>query len=132
MPRQSTFNFIPAYQISKIVEPEKIRVSFSPKSRQLVFSRKSEEVASYPGRYVQLYADPEKKTMAWTFVTGGALGNLKHAVSIKLYGKSIVIAIPSSVCDALEMKETMKKVEVQRYKSTALLDNNDYHYITVK
>lgn len=132
MPRQPTFNFIPAHQIGILRSPEKVLVSYSPKSRQVIFSRRNPEVSSYPGKIVQLYADEQKGTLAWTFLKEGSLGDLKHSSVIKLYGKSVVLQIPSTLAQALGMTSTLKRVEVMEYRSTALLDNNHYHYISVK
>lgn len=62
----------------------------------------------------------------------GGIESLKGAVQVKLYGKSVVIPIPKPLASALGMEKPMRQVEVRQYKSTALLDNNHYHYIGVK
>lgn len=140
MPRQQKFQFIPAHQLGKPREDARLLVAYNPQTSLLMFFRKTNpEVDGYEGRYVQIFADLEKRTLAWVFAPKewSKPEELKNYVPIRVYqkdgNKTVSLYIPRSVSQALKMDQKFKRVEVNVYdaKSFEMLDNNRYYYVDI-
>lgn len=142
MPRQQKFNFLAAHLLNKPHETAKIIVGFNPLVGLMTFLRKDNpEIDAYEGQYVKIFADLEKRVLAWVFAPKEWTKpeELKNYVQIKSYGKAgqatsnITLYIPKTVQQALKMDKKFKRVEVHVYdaKSEEMLDNNRYYYVDI-
>lgn len=134
MPRLQSFNFISAKALGLACEENKIHVSYNASGHMLTFSRKNTEVLGYVGKYVQIYADLEKKTLAWVFAPSTMVKpeELKNYTRIKEYSGNISLYIPNQIVTALKLTKSLKKLEVQKYKPAGYLDSNTYYYVNTK
>lgn len=131
---QSKFNFIPAKQLR--APSSKILVSYNKQTHFLSFIRQGNpEVGGLIGKYVKLYADTEKKALAWTYAPSEFTKpeHLADFTQIKEHVvgefRTIRLYVPKPIVDALRLNENKKRMEVKSYKSTAYTDNNTYYYI---
>lgn len=140
MPRIQKFNFLAAHLLNKPKETAKIIVGFNPLVGLMTFLRKENpEIDAYEGQYVKIFADVEKRTLAWVFAPKQWTKpeELKNYVQIKSYAKgdtkNITLYIPKNVQTALKMDKKFKRVEVLVYdaKSEEMLDNNRYYYVDI-
>lgn len=113
-------------------------VSFQPKTGQLSFFRRNNpEIDGLVGKYVQIFADIEKRTLAWIFAKDNmSLDELKNFTQIKKYGKGeqagvVCLYIPKPIAKALKMDTVFKRAEVKTYKPAEYLDHNTYHYVNL-
>lgn len=139
MSRQQKFNFVPATIINKPQSVHALWIAFSPQTKLLSFNKKhNPEVEDYRGRYVKLFADVEKRMIAWAFAPKEwkKPEELKGYDSIRSYGKgdqqqTVSIYVPKQLCDVLKMNQKFKRVTVEVYKPASPLDNNTYYYVNL-
>lgn len=141
MPRIQKFNFIPVHQLFKPKQAAGLVVGYNPSVGLLTFNQKvNPEVTDYKGKFVQLFADLEKRTLAWVFAPKDWTKpeQLANFTQVKTYGetnegkaKTICIYIPKNISAALRMTTKFKMMPVETYKPAEYLDNNLYYYINL-
>lgn len=130
MSKEKLFNFTPAHHL--IRKEIKTQVSYNATTHFLSFIRKDNPaISGLVGKWIQFYADTEKKALAWSFAPKEYTSppELRGYTQIKDNASTVRAYIPKPIVDALKMLAHFKKFEVKTYKPTGYSDNNHYHYI---
>ena len=131
MPREKTFNFIPETQLKSSSHAFQHHVSIT-RLAVMVFSKGAVEEYGLIGKYIKFYADPTKKTIAWTIFDRGTQGDLVGLRELKAYKNGIVQTSIGRLLKSIDVKPkgSMNKLPVFEYND--LLEKKTYCYVELK
>ena len=131
MPREKTFTFIPESQLKRTGHSFQHYISIS-KSAVMTFSKSTIEEYDLNGKYVKLYADVSKKTIAWTIFERGSQSDLSGLRELKAYSSGVLQLSIGKLLKSIDfkLKTSLKKLPVFEYND--LLEKKTYHYVELR
>jgi|SRR5579872_524164 len=125
------YSFIPEHQLGEMVDTSAAFIVSVNKNGTIYFSPFVARIYDLEDKIVRLYADVEKKTIAWTEIKEGNLNTLKNVRQLKLNSKSKAIVIMvNKLLKKIGIEKSMlpiKNVPVTIYKD--ILVQDDFHVI---
>ena len=137
MAREKTFNFIPEMQFpdTRSKEKDPVVTATITTAKNLIFSKGAIDSLDLNGKTIKLFADPQKKAIAWAEPDGGFLGiqEIKghHRLKANKSGTiTLGVARLLASMGITDVTESYKKLKIQKWYDQ--MEKQTYYYIVVR
>ena len=134
MSREKKFNFISVTQIMKVKEKADPKCSFNLKTSFISFLSANPDIDQYRNRFVKLYVDARKNSVAWKFIENGEkLADSEGIAQIKDFAGGLKLYVPKRLVQLLDVRPGIKYVSmpIGKYQDS-VLDDKPFYYITLE
>ena len=132
MAREKKFNFIPASQLQEKITKDRRPTVRINKNGQMVFSRTALEEFGLLGRFISLYADPQKSALGWHIFEGSSeLQDLRLRKLEKNASGTVQIGVSKLLKKmGIKLEKPLSDLLVQKYED--LTDRLTFFYVIVR